>query len=153
MESVQWSGRSPIAVAVIALFIGLLGTLSLSPLPLQLFPDIKMEGRLEPRLKNWYILTWPGAGTIGARVQDETRIGELERIVREKIIVGLPDTRAFAAEGDLFGGIGGSARSVGIHLQSEDTTALNRVALEGRTLLERVFPNSAFITKPRSWAT
>src|SRR3569833_3465460 len=40
MESMQWSGRSPIAVAVIALFIGLLGTLSLSRLPLQLFPDI-----------------------------------------------------------------------------------------------------------------
>jgi len=107
-----------------------------------------MEGRQEPRLKNWYILTWPGGGTIGARVQDETRIGELERIVREKIIVGLPDTRAFAAEGDLFGGIGGSARSVGIHLQSEDTAALNRVALEGRTLLERVFPNSAVQSFP-----
>ncbi len=40
MESVQWSGRSPIAIAVIALFIGLLGMLSLSRLPLQLFPDI-----------------------------------------------------------------------------------------------------------------
>src|SRR6185312_7552550 len=40
MESVQWSGRSPIAVAVFALFIGLLGMLSLSRLPLQLFPDI-----------------------------------------------------------------------------------------------------------------
>ncbi|HEY2400905.1 MAG TPA: efflux RND transporter permease subunit, partial [Steroidobacteraceae bacterium] len=107
-----------------------------------------MEGRLEPRLKNWYILTWPGGGTIGARVQDETRIGELETLVREKIIVGLPDTRAFAAEGDLFGGIGGSARSVGIHLQSEDTAALNRVALEGRALLERVFPNSAVQSFP-----
>jgi len=107
-----------------------------------------MEGRQEPRLKNWYILTWPGGGTIGARVQDETRIGELERIIREKIIVGLPDTRAFAAEGDLFGGIGGSARSVGIHLQSEDTAALNRVALTGRTLLEGVFPNSAVQSFP-----
>ncbi|MFL6603683.1 MAG: efflux RND transporter permease subunit [Steroidobacteraceae bacterium] len=107
-----------------------------------------MEGRQEPRLKNWYILTWPGGGTIGARVQDEARIGELETIVREKIIVGLPDTRAFAAEGDLFGGIGGSARSVGIHLQSEDTAVLNRVALEGRALLEQVFPNSAVQSFP-----
>jgi RND family efflux transporter MFP subunit len=107
-----------------------------------------MEGRREPRLKNWYILTWPGGGTIGARVQDESRIGELERIVREKIIVGLPDTRAFASEGDLFGGIGGSARSVGIHLQSEDTATLNRVALEGRALLERVFPTSAVQSLP-----
>ncbi|MBS0418808.1 MAG: efflux RND transporter periplasmic adaptor subunit [Proteobacteria bacterium] len=107
-----------------------------------------MEGRLEPRLKNWYVLTWPGGGTIGARVQDETRIGELETIIRDKIIVGLPDTRAFAAEGDLFGGIGGSARSVGIHLQSENTAPLNRVALEGRALLEKTFPNSAVQSFP-----
>ncbi len=107
-----------------------------------------MEGRQEPRLKNWYILTWPGGGTLGARVQDETRIGELERIVREQVIVGLPDTRAFAAEGDLFGGIGGSVRSVGIHLQSEDAAALNRVALEGRKLLEGVFPGAAVQSLP-----
>ncbi len=101
-----------------------------------------MEGQLEPHLKNWYILAWPGGGTIGARVIDERRIGELETLVRDKITVGLPDTRVFTVEGDLFGGIGGSARSVGIHLQSEDTAALNRVALEGRTLLEKVFPGA-----------
>src|SRR5215475_7886382 len=40
MESMRWSGRSPVTVAVIALFVGLLGMLSLSRLPLQLFPDI-----------------------------------------------------------------------------------------------------------------
>ena len=107
-----------------------------------------MEGRQQPRLKNWYILTWPGGGTIGARVVDESRIGELERLVRDKIVVGLPDTRVFTVEGDLFGGIGGSARSVGIHLQSEDTAALNRVALEGRKLLEKVFPGAAVQSFP-----
>jgi len=79
---------------------------------------------------------------------DESRIGELERLVRDKIVVGLPDTRVFTVEGDLFGGIGGSARSVGIHLQSEDTAALNRVALEGRTLLEKVFPGVAVQSFP-----
>lgn len=107
-----------------------------------------MEGKLEPRLKNWYILTWPGGGTIGARVIDERRIGELEALVRDKITVGLPDTRVFTVEGDLFGGIGGSARSVGIHLQSEDAAALNRVALEGRTLLEKVFPGAPIQSFP-----
>jgi multidrug efflux pump subunit AcrB len=101
-----------------------------------------MEGRLQPQLKNWYIQSWPGGGTIGARVVDERRIGELEKLVREKITVGLPDTRVFTAEGDLFGGIGGSARSVGIHVQSEDGAALNRVAVEGRELLEKVFPGA-----------
>jgi multidrug efflux pump subunit AcrB len=101
-----------------------------------------MEGRLQPQLKNWYVQSWPGGGTIGARVVDERRIGELEKLVREKITVGLPDTRVFTAEGDLFGGIGGSARSVGIHVQSEDGAALSRVAVEGRELLEKVFPGA-----------
>jgi multidrug efflux pump subunit AcrB len=107
-----------------------------------------MEGRAEPHLKNWYIESWPGGGTIGARVVDERRIGELEKLVRDKITVGLPDTRVFTVEGDLFGGIGGSVRSVGIHLQSEDTAALNRVAIEGRALLEQVFPGAAVQSFP-----
>jgi multidrug efflux pump subunit AcrB len=107
-----------------------------------------MEGRAEPRLKNWYVLTWPGGGTIGARVIEESRIGELERLVRDRITVGLPDTRVFTVEGDLFGGIGGSARSVGIHLQTEDSATLNRVALEGRALLEKVFPGAAVQSFP-----
>jgi multidrug efflux pump subunit AcrB len=104
-----------------------------------------MEGRAEPRLKNWYVLTWPGGGTIGARVIEESRIGELEQLVRDKITVGLPDTRVFTVEGDLFGGIGGSVRSVGIHLQSEDSATLNRIAVEGRALLEKVFPGGAAV--------
>ena len=40
MDSLHWSHRSPIGVIVIAVFLGLLGLLSLSRLPLQLFPDI-----------------------------------------------------------------------------------------------------------------
>jgi multidrug efflux pump subunit AcrB len=107
-----------------------------------------MAGEQEPRLKNWYIQAWPGGGTIGARVIDEKRIGELEALIRDKITVGLPDTRAFTAEGELFGGIGGSARSVGIHLQSEDTATLYRVAANGRALLEKVFPGAGVQSFP-----
>jgi multidrug efflux pump subunit AcrB len=107
-----------------------------------------MRGEKEPRLKNWYIQAWPGGGTIGARVVDEQRIGELEQLIRDKITVGLPDTRVFTTEGELFGGIGGSARSVGIHLQSEDTAALNRVAVAGRALLEKVFPGATVLSFP-----
>src|SRR5258707_15776943 len=102
-----------------------------------------MDGTAEPRLKNWYILSWPGGGTLGARVRDEGRIRELETLVRDRIITDLPDTPAFAFEGELFEGIGGSPRSIGIHLQSEDSTALNQVALHGRALLEKAFPGSA----------
>src|SRR5579863_1944771 len=51
-----------------------------------------MAGLKEPHLKNWYIQAWPGGGTIGARVIDEQRIGELEQLIRDKITVALPDT-------------------------------------------------------------
>jgi multidrug efflux pump subunit AcrB len=101
-----------------------------------------MRGDKEPKLKNWYVLVWPGGGTIGARVVDEDRIGELERIVRDEIVVGFPDTRAFAAEGELFGGFGGSARAIQIHLQSGDTRALNAAADAGRNLLQQKFPGA-----------
>jgi len=102
-----------------------------------------MDGEREPRLKNWYVLTWPGGGTLGARVRDESRIGELEALVRDHIVAAIPDTRAFAVEGELFEGIGGSARSIGIHLQSDDAAALARVAREGQLLLEKAFPDSS----------
>lgn len=101
-----------------------------------------MKGEKQPQLKNYYLLLWPGGGTVGARVIDESRIGELEKIVREEVIVGLPDTRAFAGEGDLFGGFGGSARSIAMHLQSDDTKALERAAEQGRQLLEKTFPGA-----------
>lgn len=101
-----------------------------------------MSGEKEPRLKNYYILLWPGGGTLGARVIDDSRIGELERIVRDEVAVGIPDTRVFVNEGDLFGGFGGSARSVAINLQTTDTAALNSTAAEGRRLLEETFPGA-----------
>jgi len=109
-----------------------------------------MKGEKQPALKNYYIWLWPGGGTIGARVVDEKRIGDLEKLMREEITVGFPDTRAFATEGELFGGVGGSARSVAIHLQSDDAETLNRVAEEGRKLLEEKFPGANVQANPNT---
>ncbi|HZP66773.1 MAG TPA: efflux RND transporter permease subunit, partial [Rudaea sp.] len=101
-----------------------------------------MDGAKEPKLKNWYVLLWPGGGTIGARVVDEKRIGELEQLVRDKITIDFPDTRVFTEEGNLFGGFGGSARSVSIHLQGDDSGKLYKAAETGRRLLESKFPGA-----------
>jgi multidrug efflux pump subunit AcrB len=109
-----------------------------------------MTGEKQPRLKNYYVLLWPGGGTLGARVIDEKRIGELERIVRDEVVVGLPDTRVFVNEGELFGGIGGSARSVAIHLQTSDTAALNAAGAAGRRLLEQTFPGANVQSLPNT---
>ncbi|KAA2284162.1 efflux RND transporter permease subunit [Arenimonas fontis] len=101
-----------------------------------------MDGEKQPQLSNWYINLWPNGGTLGARVRDEERIGELERLVREEVVAGLPDTRAFVAEGHLFGGFGGSSRAIAIHLQHGDGDALAEAAELGRRLLAERFPGA-----------
>ncbi|BDU17382.1 efflux RND transporter permease subunit [Lysobacter auxotrophicus] len=98
-----------------------------------------MDGEKGPQLSNWYLNLWPGGGTLGARVVDPEDIGELERIVRDEVTVGFPDTRAFASEGELFGSFGGSARAIAIHLQHADGDALTRAAETGRKLLSEKF--------------
>lgn len=100
-----------------------------------------MEGKKQPALKNYYMLVWPGGGTIGVRVLEEERIGEMVEIVRNEILADLPDTRAFAMQGLLFGGFGGEG-GVQINLQSRDTEALNKAAREGLAILEKELPGA-----------
>ena len=101
-----------------------------------------MEGEKSPRLSNWYLNLWPNGGTLGARVSDPADIPALERVVREEIVANLPDTRAFAAEGNLFGGFGGSSRAIAIHLQHADGEALLAAAEAGRRQLSARFPDA-----------
>lgn len=101
-----------------------------------------MDGERDPQLSNWYLLLWQGGGTIGARVVDPEQIGVLEQLMREELIQGLPDTRAFAAEGELFGGFGGSARAISLHLLHADGEALRRAAEAAREQLTARFPSA-----------
>ncbi|MEE8527745.1 MAG: efflux RND transporter permease subunit [Gammaproteobacteria bacterium] len=100
-----------------------------------------MDGVREPALKNYYILVWPGGGTIGARVLDQSRVDELVAIIRDEVTAGFPDTRAFVAQGNLFGGFG-DGRSISIHMQSSDIQALLSAARVGMGIIEQKLPGS-----------
>lgn len=108
-----------------------------------------MSGEREPALKNYYILTWPSGGTIGARVQDQSRVGELEEVIRNEIMRDFPDIWHFVAQGNLFGGFGGN-RQISLHLQSRDRQALEGVAEQGQTLLQELLPNTDVRIEPGS---
>jgi len=100
-----------------------------------------MDGEKEPALKNYYILTWPGGGTLGIRALDQGKVSELETLVRDEITVGFPDTRVFAGQGNLFGGFGG-ARNISIMLQSRDTDALMEAGRLGMGLVQQALPGA-----------
>jgi len=100
-----------------------------------------MDGEKEPALKNYYMFSWPGGGTIGARALDQNKVKDLERLIREEITVGLPDTQAFVMQGNLFGGFGGG-RNIAMLLQSRNTEALMQVAGQALELIEEKMPGS-----------
>ena len=100
-----------------------------------------MSGRKEPSLKNYYIISWGPGGTIGARVNDQSRVKELETIIRDEVTVGLPDTFAFVMQGNLFGGFGGG-RNISMQLQSADNTALMDVARAGMDIIKEKLPGA-----------
>ncbi len=91
-----------------------------------------MDGVQEPKLLNYYIITWAGGATIGA----------LEALLNQKVLAGLPDVRAFASEGELFGGMGGSARAVWMHVRGRDLSTLRDTADALETSLNKRFPGA-----------
>ncbi|WP_116367904.1 efflux RND transporter permease subunit [Parahaliea mediterranea] len=106
-----------------------------------------MRGEREPALKNYYILTWNGGGTMGARVKDQSQVKALEKIINEEIFADLPDLEHFASQGNLFGGFGGD-REVALHLQSRDRDALATAAALGEQRLREVLPEAIVRVNP-----
>ena len=101
-----------------------------------------MRGEREPALKNYYVLTWPGGGGMGARALDQNKVKDLERLIKEEIMIDLPDLQAYPQQVNLFGDYGGS-RTVELHLQSRDESALMRTAELGLTLIREALPEAS----------
>lgn len=106
-----------------------------------------MAGEMEPALKNYYIITWPNGGTIGVRALDQDKVKDLETLVKDVILKDLPDTQAFAMQGNLFGGFG-NGRSIDLRLQATDQEGLTIAAQSGLDLLRQTFPGANVRANP-----
>ncbi len=106
-----------------------------------------MAGERQPALKNYYIITWPNGGTIGVRAKDQGQVKELEALVKDEILKDLPDTQAFAMQGNLFGGFG-NGRSIDVRLQATDQAGLTAAAQTGLELLRETFPGANVRANP-----
>lgn len=106
-----------------------------------------MDGTKEPALKNYYLFSGPFGGNIGVRAKDQSKVDELLELVRNEILVDLPDTQAFAFQGNLFGGFGGG-RQVRLNLQSKDTNALQNAAKQGIDWVKNAIPDARVRANP-----
>ncbi len=106
-----------------------------------------MDGTKEPALKNYYLFSGPFGGNLGVRAKDQSKVEELLDVIQNEVLVDLPDTNAFARQGNLFGGFGGG-RSVQIHLQSKDTEALQNVAKNALQWVKEAIPEVSVRANP-----
>lgn len=97
-------------------------------------------GEKLPKAKNFYVLGWPGGGSIAVRLEDDTKLDEMMGIVKNEILAGFPDVQGFANRGNLFGGLGAEG-NVSILLQSSDAAGLSEAASKGLALLREKLPD------------
>jgi len=106
-----------------------------------------MNGEKEPSLRNYYLFAGEGRGNTGIRINDQSRIDEMVKIVNEEILAGFPDTRVFARQGDLFGGFGGNA-SINLELQAADFDALGDAVPAAIDIIQAALPGAQVRPNP-----
>jgi multidrug efflux pump subunit AcrB len=106
-----------------------------------------MKGEKEPALLNYYLYSGEWGGNIGVRPKDQARMKELEKIVNEEILTGVPDTRVFAQEGDLFGDFGGGGQ-IAIELQAADYEALADAVPAATDIIMKAVPGATVWPNP-----
>lgn len=109
--------------------------------------DPYMKGEKEPALLNYYLYSGPWGGNIGVRPKDQSKMSELEKLVNEEILVGFPDTRVFARQGDLFGDFGGGG-DIRIELQAADYQALSDAIPAASDIISAAIPGTSVWPNP-----
>ncbi len=109
--------------------------------------DPYMKGEKEPALLNYYLYSGAWGGNIGVRPKVQSNMDELETLVNEEILVGFPDTRVFARQGDLFGDFGGGG-DIRIDLQAADYDALQQSVPAVMDIITAALPGASVWPNP-----
>jgi multidrug efflux pump subunit AcrB len=109
--------------------------------------DPYMKGEKEPALLNYYLYSGEWGGNIGVRPKIQSKMEELEKIVNEEILVGFPDTRVFAQQGELFGDFGGGG-GIRLDLQSADYQALLDATPAAIDIISAALPGASVWPNP-----
>lgn len=100
-----------------------------------------MTGEKQPKLLNYYVFTNNGGLNIGVRVEDESRLQEMGKIIKDEILVGFPDTFVFSQQGFLFGGLGNGG-GLQLTLQAPDPEKLVPAVQKVLELLPQKLPGA-----------
>ena len=107
-----------------------------------------MEHQKEPFIRGYNLSSFGSFNALFIYPQDPNRIEEMIGIVRDEVLVDLPDTQAFVQRSSLlnFGFDGG--RSINVDLQGSNINALSDVAIEAMPLISEAIPGAQVRPNP-----
>jgi hydrophobic/amphiphilic exporter-1 (mainly G- bacteria), HAE1 family len=102
-----------------------------------------LEGTKEPKVKYYNFSAWGGfGGTAVVYPQDPRDIPEMVRLLREEILVGLPDTQVFTQRGSLLNVDGDNSREIRLDFQGADLDALMNAAQLATEEIPKAIPET-----------
>jgi len=101
-----------------------------------------MDHVKQPYIRGYNLSAFGAFNALFIYPQDPNRIEEMIAIVRDEVLVGLPDTQAFVQRSSLlnFGFDGG--RSINVDLQGSDIETLSEIAVESMQLIKQTMPGA-----------
>ena len=101
-----------------------------------------MDHEKQPYIRGYNMSSFGSFNGMFIYPQDPSRIEEMIAVVRDEVLVDLPDTQAFVQRSSLlnFGFDGG--RSINVDLQGNDLSVLSEVAVEGMGIISEVLPGA-----------
>jgi len=107
-----------------------------------------MDHEKQPYIRGYNLSAFGTFNALFIYPQDPARIEEMISIVRDEVLVDLPDTQAFVQRSSLlnFGFDGG--RGINVDLSGNDITALSQVALQGMGIISEAMPGAQVRPNP-----
>jgi len=101
-----------------------------------------MDHEVQPYIRGYNLSAFGAFNALFIYPQDPNRIEEMINIVRDEVLVDLPDTRAFVQRSSLlnFGFDGG--RSINVDLQGADINTLAEAATQGMQIINEALPGA-----------
>ena len=101
-----------------------------------------MEHEQEPFIRGYNLAAFGAFNMLFIYPQDPTRIADMINIVRDEILIDLPDTQAFVQRSSMlnFGFDGG--RAINVNLQGPDINVLSEVAMKAMPIINETVPGA-----------
>ncbi len=101
-----------------------------------------MDHEKQPYIRGYNLSAFGTFNALFLYPQDPDRIEEMIGIVRDEVLIDLPDTRAFVQRSSLlnFGFDGG--RSINVDLQGPDINILSEIAMSGMDIINEAVPGA-----------